>query len=129
MYFPKGPSLPGVITANSNCPIILHCNGIYTKTIPCTGDLPDYADTSTIYPCPLTLHCSSALFYCYYIIVKFLLYQNSMYSNLGIKGVVYISKLKYLFKFSKHRPSGPMLSISRNVRPSVCVSVCPCVHF
>ena len=27
--------------------------------------------------------------------------------------------------FSKHRPSGPMLSISRNVRPSVC----PCVHF
>ena len=22
--------------------------------------------------------------------------------------------------FSKHRPSGPMLSISRNVRPSVC---------
>ena len=26
--------------------------------------------------------------------------------------------------FSKHRPSGPMLSISRNVRPSVCVSVC-----
>ena len=26
--------------------------------------------------------------------------------------------------FSKHRPSGPMLSISRNVRPCVCVSVC-----
>ena len=25
--------------------------------------------------------------------------------------------------FSKHRPSGPMLSISRNVRPSVCLSV------
>ena len=25
--------------------------------------------------------------------------------------------------FSKHRPSGPMLSISQNVRPSVCVSV------
>ena len=31
--------------------------------------------------------------------------------------------------FSKHRPSGPMLSISRNVRPSVCVSVCLSVHF
>ena len=35
--------------------------------------------------------------------------------------------------FSKHRPSGPMLSISRNVRPSVCLSVClsvcMCVHF
>ena len=35
--------------------------------------------------------------------------------------------------FSKHRPSGPMLSISRNVRPSVCLSVClfvrPCVDF
>ena len=27
--------------------------------------------------------------------------------------------------FSKHRPSGPMLSISQNVRLSVCVSVCP----
>ena len=26
--------------------------------------------------------------------------------------------------FSKHRPSGPMLSISRNVRPSVCLFVC-----
>ena len=30
-------------------------------------------------------------------------------------------------KFSKHRPSGPMLSISRNVRLSVCPSVCLCV--
>ena len=29
--------------------------------------------------------------------------------------------------FSKHRPSGPMLSISRNVRPCVCLSVCLCV--
>ena len=26
-------------------------------------------------------------------------------------------------EFSKHRPSGPMLSISRFVRPSVCMSV------
>ena len=26
--------------------------------------------------------------------------------------------------FSKHRPSGPMLSISQNVRLSVCLSVC-----
>ena len=35
--------------------------------------------------------------------------------------------------FSKYRPSGPMLSISRNVRlcvsMSVCPYVCPCVHF
>jgi hypothetical protein len=31
--------------------------------------------------------------------------------------------------FSKHRPSGPMLSISRNVRLSVCLSVCVSVHF
>ena len=30
-------------------------------------------------------------------------------------------------EFSKHWPSGPMLSISRNVRPSVCLSVCLCV--
>ena len=31
--------------------------------------------------------------------------------------------------FSKHRPSGPMLSISQNVRPSVCPYVCLSVHF
>ena len=31
--------------------------------------------------------------------------------------------------FSKHRPSGPMLSISRFVRLSVCLSVCLFVHF
>ena len=29
-----------------------------------------------------------------------------------------------LSRFSKHPPSGPMLSISQNVRPSVCTSVC-----
>ena len=29
--------------------------------------------------------------------------------------------------FSKHRPSGPMLSISQNVRLSVCLCVCPSV--
>ena len=38
-----------------------------------------------------------------------------------------------LFHFSKHWPSGPMLSISRFVRlyvcPSVRLSVCPSVHF
>ena len=39
------------------------------------------------------------------------------------------SLLTEWFTFSKHRPSGPMLSISRNIRPSVCVSVCPSVHF
>ena len=32
-------------------------------------------------------------------------------------------------RFSKHQPSGPMLSISRFVRPSVRVCVCPSVHF
>ena len=31
--------------------------------------------------------------------------------------------------FSKHRPSGPMLSISQFVRPSVCVSVRPSAFF
>ena len=31
--------------------------------------------------------------------------------------------------FSKHRPSGPMLSISRNVRLCVRLSVCLSVHF
>ena len=33
------------------------------------------------------------------------------------------------FKFSKHRPSGPMLSISQNVCLSVRGSVRPSVHF
>ena len=32
-------------------------------------------------------------------------------------------------KFSKHRPSGPMLSISRDVHMFVCLCVCLCVHF
>ena len=40
---------------------------------------------------------------------------------------------KALREFLKHRPSGPMLSLSRNVRLSVrlsaCLSVCPSVHF
>ena len=40
-----------------------------------------------------------------------------------------IKKVTFNFTFSKHRPSGPMLSISRNVRLcvrlSVCLSVCP----
>ena len=31
--------------------------------------------------------------------------------------------------FSKHRPSGPMLSISRNVRPSVCRCVCSLLRY
>ena len=34
----------------------------------------------------------------------------------------------FFFLFSKHRPSGPMLSISRNVRLSVRPSVCPSVR-
>ena len=37
------------------------------------------------------------------------------------------------WSFSKHRPSGPMLSISRNVRlcvcPSVCLSVCSILRY
>ena len=45
------------------------------------------------------------------------------------------SKQEHQFKllncrqFSKHRPSGLILSISRNVHISVCVSVCLSVHF
>ena len=31
---------------------------------------------------------------------------------------------KWMLMFSKHRPSGPMLSISRNIRLSVCLSAC-----
>ena len=38
------------------------------------------------------------------------------------------SSLSCFFFFSKHWPSGPMLSISRNVRLSVCPSVCPSVR-
>ena len=40
--------------------------------------------------------------------------------------------IKVLFvnaRFSKHRPSGPMLAISRNVRLSVRLCVCVSVHF
>ena len=36
---------------------------------------------------------------------------------------IYVCILSPLHTFWKHRPSGPMLSISRNVRPSVCLSV------
>ena len=41
------------------------------------------------------------------------------------KRVIIVNKIW----FSKHRPSGPMLSISRNVRLSVRLSVCLSVHF
>ena len=37
--------------------------------------------------------------------------------------------LFFLLLFSKHRSSGPMLSISRNVRPSVCVYVCSVLRY
>ena len=41
---------------------------------------------------------------------------------------MYFKELDFLGKcFSKHRPSGPMLSSSRNVRLSVCLSVRLCV--
>ena len=50
----------------------------------------------------------------------------------NIKSVQFGSKVEFTkmrtktcyVHFSKHRPSGPMLSISRNVRLSVCRSVC-----
>ena len=46
----------------------------------------------------------------------------------GISATIRIG-LEMLFllhaTFSKHPPSGPMLSISRNVRLSVCLFVCP----
>ena len=35
----------------------------------------------------------------------------------------------YLTDFSKHRPSGSMLSISRNVRLSVCLCVCSLLRY
>ena len=46
----------------------------------------------------------------------------------GLHRLTKLSKPKFINKFwygfSKHRPSGPMLSISRFVRVSVCLSVC-----
>ena len=42
-------------------------------------------------------------------------------------GLACNDKIKKWFLFWKHRPSGPMLSISRFVRLSVSVSVWPCV--
>ena len=41
----------------------------------------------------------------------------------------YYAKEEKNLGFSKHRPSGPMLSISRFVRLSVCPFVRLCVHF
>ena len=35
-----------------------------------------------------------------------------------------VSGVKCIFFFSKHQPSGPMLSISRNVHMCVCLFVC-----
>ena len=34
--------------------------------------------------------------------------------------IFWFCTLGFIYIFSKHRPSGPMLSISRHVRPSVC---------
>ena len=44
---------------------------------------------------------------------------------------ILLQKDKYfslLFLFSKHRPSGPMLSINRLVRPCVCLFVCSLIE-
>ena len=73
---------------------------------------------SNVY-CPLsTVHCQLSTVHCSYT-------QFGRFS-------CYCSDL-LLWIFSKHRPTGPMLSISRNIRlcvcPSVCVSVCVSVHF
>ena len=38
-----------------------------------------------------------------------------------------LQQIHFLLLFSKHRPSGPMLSISRVVPECVCVCVCLCV--
>ena len=43
--------------------------------------------------------------------------------------LVYLKVLKSSILFSKHRPSGPMLSISQFVHMRVCVSVCARVFF
>ena len=40
------------------------------------------------------------------------------------KSIFYLLRYILDLKFSKRRPSGPMLSISRNVRLCVCLSVC-----
>ena len=40
---------------------------------------------------------------------------------------IFLQTVDLMLKFSKHRPSGPMLSISWNIFLSVCVSVCPFV--
>ena len=55
--------------------------------------------------------------------------KGPTYTPLKSNFTNFISKAFYrqLMPFSKHRPSGPMLSISRNVRQSVCPSVRLCV--
>ena len=52
--------------------------------------------------------------------------KNTKIREICIRGTIKWSTeiLRFVSIFSKHRPSGPMLSISRNVRLSVCLSVC-----
>ena len=57
-------------------------------------------------------------------------FQQEMFgwnNFLLVRGNWIVFVVIFINKFLKHRPSEPMLSISRNVRVCVCVSVC--VHF
>ena len=55
---------------------------------------------------------------------KNVLSQQLPYKEIAVKFVIFFSTNNFIFLFSKHRPSGPMLSISRNVRLSVCLCDC-----
>ena len=65
----------------------------------------------------------------------FAVFKTSSNSFIEISGLLFsepvkVSSVHFSFcivSFSKHRPSGPMLSKSRNVCLSVCLSVRPCV--
>ena len=56
-------------------------------------------------------------------------YQTTTFYFLPILKILLPMNPTLALQFSKHRPSWPMLSISRNVRLSVCLSVCVSVHF
>ena len=97
-------------------------------------------------------HQKISHFFLFYFFWKLniLLFRNNLAGPVNLVKLAWKSRSQYLFeknflafyiqpgqilvkRFSKHRPSGPMLSISRFVHMcvcvSVCVSVCLFVHF
>ena len=64
------------------------------------------------------------------VVLRGMLQKKCLFAHGAESGCVDLSGLvKSINIFSKHWPSGPMLSISRNDHLCVCVSVCVSVNF